>query len=129
MKRPRRPKGEQQKTVALLGAAGGFDVAEKSRKPSKHPRKLGELEVKDGGIAVIRPGKTRHGPQGHWRQFEFAQWAIQVIYGASPPQHLNRTQLARDVNDWLQKQAEFKSADLTEISRITVWRALKTVRP
>ena len=120
MKRPQRPKGEpQQGAVSPLSGTGGLDVNER-------------------GIAVIRAGKTRHGPRGHWRQSEFAQLAIQSLYGALPPRHLNRNQLMRDVNEWLQNECiDYKSSglgkkmsgEIREIPYRTIVRALRKVFP
>jgi hypothetical protein len=88
------------------------------------------LAIDEKKIAVIRPGGTKHGPRGLWRELEFAQLAIQSLYGANPPKHIDRNKLTSEVNDWLQKECrEYKSTGYGEISKATVIRALKKTSP
>ena len=96
---------------------------------TKHEEAAATLEGRGGGtidVIVIRTGKTKHGPRGNWRELEFAQLAIQSLHGAPPPKHLDRSKLTRDVNAWLKNNPDW---DYGEISRPTVPRALKKVRP
>jgi hypothetical protein len=85
--------------------------------------------IEDKGIAIIRPAKTRHGPRRRLRKLEFAQLAIQALYGVHPPRNINGSRLARDVNDWLRKDPSYRATGLGRISRLTILRALKTVAP
>jgi hypothetical protein len=86
-----------------------------------------------GGVgvdtAVIRPARTKHGPRGKWRELEFAQLAIQALQGANPSKHQDYKKLTVEVNEWLQKNPEWLSSRLGKVSKPTVERALKTVRP
>jgi hypothetical protein len=106
----RRSRGKQHQDSASPSVAARFDINEKN-------------------IAVIRPGGTRHGKRGHWRELEFAQLAIQSLHGARPDPNLNRSKLVRDVNDWLRKNTDYQSTGLGEISRSTILRALQNVFP
>ena len=93
----------------------------------------GEFLIDEKGIAVIRPPKTKHGPRKNWREIEFAQLAIQALYGATPPKVLNGTKLTRRINDWLKDNPDWRSSGYGnqdgEISKRTVLRALKKVFP
>jgi len=96
---------------------------------AKHEETTATLEGRGGGtidVVAIRTGKTKHGPRGHWRELEFAQLAIQSLHGAPPPKHLDQSKLTRDVNAWLKNNPDW---DYGEISRPTVVRALRKVRP
>jgi hypothetical protein len=89
----------------------------------------GGLSINDRGVAVIRPARTRHGPRKSWRE-EFVQLAIQAMQGANPDQDQNQSQLYRDVNGWLQNDPDWRARfGSKQVSRQTVRRALKTVRP
>lgn len=67
----------------------------------------GGVLIDEKGIAVIRPAKTKHGPRKDWREFEFAQLAIQALYGATPRKILNhatnagRQRLDMQNSEWL----------------------------
>jgi hypothetical protein len=92
------------------------------KKPT--PRRL-HLEIDENKIFVIRAGKTKHGPRGHWREWEYAQLAIQTLTGACPPKNIDRSKLTRDVNDWLDRNPEYRSTGLGAISRRVILRVLK----
>jgi hypothetical protein len=67
----------------------------KQHQDSASPSVTARFDINEKEIAVIRPGRTKHGPRGNWRELEFAQLAIQSLHGARP-RHLNRSQLVRE---------------------------------
>jgi hypothetical protein len=101
--------GERRKGgVSLAAAAGMFTV-----------RGEGAL------LAVIRPKNTKHGPRQRRRAHEYAQIAIQALYGANPPKHANVVKLTDTLNKWLKTYPDFLDSGLAEISRYTVTRVLE----
>jgi hypothetical protein len=110
--------GARREGVSLAAAAGMFTVR-------------GEEAL----LAVIRPGKARHGLRPRMGKIEIAQLAIQDLYPAGPPEHFNLAQLTREVNAWLKDHPEHHAAvasklswGVPSISRETVLRALETIR-
>ncbi len=78
-------------------------------------------------VFEIRAGKTKHGPRRHWREWEYAQFAIRMLYEPLPPKNIDRSKLTRDVNDWLRRSSDFQSTGLGPISRKTVLRVLEAL--
>jgi hypothetical protein len=85
--------------------------------------------VDEKGFAVIRPAKTRHGPRGSKGPIEWAQRAIQFLYGANPPKDIPRAKLVREVRAFLDRDPGWRALGLEPVSRSTVIRALETIKP
>jgi hypothetical protein len=98
--------GRQLEAAALLGSAGA------------------RLTVRE---AVVR-GK----PHDNWREDEFAQIALQNVYGANPPKHIKRSAMLKKMNDWLAHDPAWKDSGYGKDGKIslrTMLRALKKVTP
>jgi hypothetical protein len=80
-----------------------------------------------GAAYAVRAGKTKHGPR-NWGRLEYAQVAIAAIYQATLPKHVNKLQLTKHVNEVLARDPEYKATGYGELSRMTVVRALQTLR-
>jgi hypothetical protein len=109
------------KAVQIAAAIGQAD--------QESQNKGAVLKTDDKDVAIIRPAKTKYGRRRNWREFEFAQLAIQSLYGANPPRILDHSKLTRDVNAWLRGNVDWQSSGYGMISRPTVLRALKAVFP
>jgi hypothetical protein len=97
---------------------------------AKHEPTRQALRIEVGNTAVIRPARTKHGPRQSWGALEFAQLAIQALYGANPPKHRDRNLLTDEVNEWLRNDPDWRSTGRHGgISQPTILRALKMVRP
>jgi len=88
--------------------------------PSAHLEIKGQVP----NAFLVRAGKTKHGPRRHWREWEYAQFAIQTLYGPRPPKNVNRSKLTHDINDWLRRNPDYQSTGLGPISRTVVLRVL-----
>jgi hypothetical protein len=107
----------------------------KKTKPRRQPlRATIDMSRDDGGprlkidedkIFEIHAGKSKHGPRKHWREWEYAQVAVQSLYGTHPPKNIDRSKLTRDVNDWLNRNTDYRSTGLGAISRNVILRVLK----
>jgi len=97
---------------------------EKGKKP------VNTITIDESRIAVVRHSNTKQGgPRKKWREIEFAQLAVQFLYGASPSKNIDHSKLTREVNDFLRDYPDYRATGLGEISRPTVVRALKKVSP
>jgi hypothetical protein len=79
-----------------------------------------------GAAYAVRAGKTKHGPR-KWGRLEYAQAAIAALFPAVP-KNVNHSKLARDVNDWLAHDTEYRATGIGKLSRMTVVRALQKLR-
>lgn len=99
----------------------------------ENPTHTGSGKVPSGDMAagafVVRPGRNRFEPhRTHWRELEYAQAAIGVLFSGAPPPHVNLRALTVKVNAWLAQQPEWRASGYGEISRMTVTRALEMFR-
>lgn len=76
---------------------------------------------------VIRASKTKHGPRSGGK-LQYAQAAILALYPLALPQHVNHLQLWRDVNKQLARDSNYRATRFGQLSRMTVRRALQTLR-
>jgi hypothetical protein len=75
--------------------------------------------------AVIKPKRNQYGrPRRNWGRNEWVQLAIQTVCEGDPPRHINITQLTKDVNKWLDSNAEYRATKLGPILRRMVQRVL-----
>jgi hypothetical protein len=101
-------------------------------KPGKPVKPPGGWKIKGTyapHVYQIRAGKTKHGPRNHWREWEYVQYAIAVLYGAHLPKNIDRSELVKRVNDWLTKQnPDYRATGLGEVSRTTILRVLEMMQ-
>jgi hypothetical protein len=76
---------------------------------------------------VIRAGRTKHGPRSGGK-LQYAQHAINALYPRALPRDVNHLKLWRDVNDLLKRDPDYQATRFGELSRMTVRRALQTLR-
>lgn len=80
-------------------------------------------------IFVVSGGKNKYGGvRKHWREFEYAQAAIGMLYPEGPPIGVNQKRLTREVNNFLAKDPQYRVAGFGEISLREVRRALEKIR-
>lgn len=74
---------------------------------------------------VVRGGKNGGRPRPDWREIEYAQAALGVLYPEGPPRGVTLGVLDRKVNRVLAADPNFIRAGFREVSPRTTRRALK----
>lgn len=80
---------------------------------------------------AIPAAGTKYGPRTSWGPLEYAQAAITALFPIILPKHVNHLKLARDVNDWLARNPDYRASygeagkkdAVAEVSPMTVRRA------
>jgi hypothetical protein len=119
MPRKNKPAAPKQQAAASVTGQGQASAFLNSGKSADQVETL-------GNAFVIHPGKTKHGPR-KWGRLEYAQAAIAALFPAVP-KNVNHSKLARDVNDWLAHDTEYRATGIGKLSRMTVVRALQKLR-